>query len=364
MRIAKVIKGLLLLACVGLYGYSAIDVDSERVHNVSIDMSMPVSIVWPFEVAVVGDTGERGLRIGPKIGRGWVGEAGGEATYKFYVPEDGRYHIWAYCLWFDVCSNAVFAKINGLDKTTLGNDPLYSRWHWVRGFEVDLKKGTHTLMLSNHSDNIALQKVLFTNSNLATPEDCKLVFSDIFYEGFDGCDHGNFSSWEIIGGTWWIQEPKQQVPFPENSLVGKSKEPAFIVYRASSWSNYALSLAVRSAGLDGPDRVVSISFGVKNVTDYHQLRWYRIDKTSRVKMQICRKTADEQQVLSTFECLWDETGWHQVEIGLSPNDITVRVDKGEPVVTSVRDQVAGGIGLGVEGGVTAFFDDIHVRYGG
>ena len=97
------------------------------------------------------------MRIGPNIGRGWCNEAAGSAEYKFYLPADGLYTIWTYALWHDECSNAVFAQIDDQKKAILGNDPVYNQWHWVRGFSIDLKKGSHTLHLSNHSDNIAVQ---------------------------------------------------------------------------------------------------------------------------------------------------------------------------------------------------------------
>ena len=43
----------------------------------------------------------------------------------------------------------------------IGGGEIYNQWHWVRGFEVYLEKGTHTLVLSNHSDHICVQTVLF-----------------------------------------------------------------------------------------------------------------------------------------------------------------------------------------------------------
>lgn len=361
MRITRSTKILLIVVCVGIYGYSAINKSSSQVYNISVDVSRPLSIVWPFEVAVVGEMGEKGLRIGPKIGRGWCGEAGGEASYKFYVPEDGRCHIWAYCLWFDVCTNAVFAQIDDLDRAIIGNDPVYNRWHWVRGFDVNLKKGTHTLVLSNHSDHISVQKVLLTNSRTVAPEDFGVVFSDIFYDGFDGCDQGNFTSWEVISGQWSAQDPTEQRCLIENALVGKSKDSSFIIYNGDDWSGYMLNVVVRAVISESAGGAVSICFGVKDANEYHQLKWRYMEGWDKVKMEISKKTAEGTETLREFEVPWEAEGWHQVEIALNASNIVVRVDEAEPVKTAVNYQITGGIGFCLEGEITAWFDDVHVR---
>lgn len=361
MRTTKfIIKTLLILACVGIYSYSAIDADSGQVYNVSIDTGKPLSIVWPFEVAIVGDNGERGLRIGPKIGRGWRGEAGGEASYRFYVPKDGRYYIWAYCLWFDECANAIFAKINELDKAIVGNDPIYKQWHWVRGFDVPLEKGTHTLVLSNHSDHISLQELLLTNSAFITPEDCSFVFSDIFYDGFDGCDQGNFRNWEVITGEWDVRNPTQPMCLEENTLIGKSQNSTFIVHRGDNWSDYSLNITVMSLASERTDGSIDICFGLKNTSEYHQLNWHPT-MSGMVKMEISRKTAERTEVLSEFEVPWETGKWHQVEIELKEDNITVKVDDAKANEANVNYKITGGIGLRLEGETTAYFDDIHVR---
>lgn len=361
MAIAKFVKILLILFCVAIYGYSAIDTSSGQTYNISVGTSMPLSIVWPFEVAVVGDLGEKGLRIGPKIGRGWRGEAGGEATYRFYIPQNGKYHIWAYALWFDECANAVFARIDDLDKAIVGNDPVYNRWHWVRGFDVCLEKGTHTLVLSNHSDHICLQKVLFTNSGYITPEDCSLVFSDIFYDGFDGCDRGNFASWQVISGDWSVQNPVERMCFVENALVGKSDDSSFIIHKGDDWAHYSLNMAVRSVVPESNDGSVSVCFGVKDAIHYLQLTWRHVQGTDRVRMELARKDAEAMEVLANFEVTWAADVWHQLELSLNPGRIVVRVDNAEPIATPVSCEVTGGIGLRLEGKVAAYFDDIHVR---
>ncbi|HUT31194.1 MAG TPA: family 16 glycoside hydrolase [Sedimentisphaerales bacterium] len=352
---------LLLFVCACIYAYSVVNTQTGNECNVSVDTARPVSLVWPCEVSVVGDNGEKGLRIPPKVGRGWCGEAGGQASYRFYVPQSGRYHIWAYCLWFDVCANAIFAQIDDQDRAVLGNDPVYKQWHWVRGFDVELLKGTHTLVLSNHSDHISLQKVLFTSSPLSTPDDCGPVFSDIFYDGFDGCDHGNFADWKVVSGQWTVMDPTRKMCYIENALLGASEDESFVFYKADNWSGYSLNVAVKSGAAEDADGSVGICFGVKDPNQYHQLRWHPTSQSGTVKMAIGSRTGGQTAELASFDAPWEPDAWHQIEIGLNEKKITVRVDSAEVRETPLEHEVTGGIGLRLEGQITAYFDDVHVR---
>jgi hypothetical protein len=367
MPIKKFITTLFVLTCVITYVYSAVDIHTGETFSVNVDLSRPLAIVWPMEVSIVGDMGEKGLRIGPKIGRGWLDEAGGKAAYRFYVPEDGRYHIWMHCLWFDKCANAVFAKIDNLDRAIIGNDNIYKQWHWVRGFSVQLKRGAHDLELSNHSDHISLQNVLLTNSATAVPDNCGLIFSDIFYDGFDGCHIGNFASWQPVSGQWLVQMPPKQACFFENALTGKSQpsgllteDHSFIMYKADAWSDYSLNVAVKSLPSEDPEAATSICFGVEDPNHYYCLKWRPIEGTDNSEIQVSRK-ATGTQVLATFETPWQTGQWNKVRISLNEGNIAVKVNDEEPIETPVSYTVKGGIGFSLEGEITAYFDDIHVR---
>lgn len=361
MRITKLIKVLFIVACVCIYGYSAISFSGGAVHNINIDTGKPLSIIWPFEIAIVGDEGERGLRIGPKIGRGWRGEAGGEASYRFFVPEEGRYYIWTYSKWFDECANAVFATIDDLDKAILGNDPVYKQWHWVRGFDVHLAKGTHTLLLSNHSDHISILKVFLTNLPSVAPEGCDVVFSDIFYDGFDGCDQGNLGEWEAIAGTWGALNPVDPMCTEENLLVNESKGRCFLVRKGDSWSGYTLDVAVKAALSESPNSTVSLCFGVKDADRYHLLQVQSAEAPGTARMQLARREGEKEEILGEAEAPWQSDKWHHIEIALNPDNITAKIDDSEPTTAPTEDQISGGIGLHVDGEITAQFDDVHVR---
>ena len=344
-----------------LYGYSAIDTSDGTVFSVSVDLSNPEEIVWPFEVAIVGRMGEKGLRIGPKMGAGWRGKVGGEATYRFYVPEDGKYHIWAYVLWFDKCTNAVFAKIDTLDRAIIGNDPIFKQWHWVRGFSVNLTKGAHALKLSNHSDHIALEKLLFMNSATAVPDDCDLVFSDIFYDGFDGCHIGNFTSWRAIGGKWSVKHPSKSTCFVENAVVGESNGLSLFTYEGSDWSDYSLSVAVKSAPSSDHEAMTGICFGLQGEDEYYQLKWRQTANEDVALMELSEKGPRGVRILTSSEVQLRMTEWNLIEVCIADRTIKAKIAD-EPVIEVPADhKISGGIGLLLQGDAAAYFDEIHVR---
>lgn len=361
MRLKSTLIFTAVFLCMVIYAYFAIRTGTGPEFGVSIDLSRPISTVWPCEVSIVGDNGEKGLRIGPKVGRGWRGEAGGQASYRFFIPEDGKYHIWAYCLWYDECANAIFAKIDDLDKAIVGNDPVYNEWHWVRGFDVRLKKGTHGLILSNHSDHIALQKIVFSNSASTGPQETGIVFSDIFYDGFDGCDQGNFTSWQQISGSWLVQNPDSQTCLIENALIGESVDKAFIIYQNDNWENYCLDISVKLLPSDLEDQSVGICFGIEDPNSYHQLRIGPVQSGNNAWMTVLRKTTGKSITLGEFELPWKHDLWHQVQISITQNTIEIKIDDSNPVQILSDCPPKGGIGLMLQEKTTAYFDDVHVR---
>ena len=358
MKIKTLLFLTAIIACLIVYGLFAVKKETGSEFAVSVDLGRPIAIEWPCEVSIVGDSGEKGLRIAPKVGRGWRGEAGGRASYRFFIPEDGRYYIWAYCLWFDECANAVFAGIDDQDKAIVGNDPVYNKWHWVRGFDVNLTKGTHDLVLSNHSDHISLQKIVFSNSASSGPQQGGLVFSDIFYDGFDGCDQGNFASWKTISGQWHVRNPESQTCLIENSLIGQSVDKAFIVYENPDWQDYGLDISVKLLPSDSRDKSVAICFGLADTNNFYQLKIQPIDNSKTAKATVIDKNSE---VVCESELVFEIDKWQQIQIALAESQIEIKLAENEPVKIDIGQKIIGGIGFLLEGEITAYFDNIHVR---
>jgi len=352
---------LFLSTCVLVYGYSALDTKAVRVFSVNVILSRPESLVWPLEIAVVGEMGEEGLRIGPNVGAGWKGKTGGAATYRFYVPEDGKYYMWAYALWFDKCTNAIFARVDDHAKAIVGNDPIFQKWHWVRAFSIWLTKGPHVLRLSNHSDNIAVQRVFFVNSGTTLPDDCGIVFSDVFYDGFDGCHIGNFTSWNIVRGQWAVRRPQARHAYVDNALVGESTDSAMILYHADDWSNYSLHVAVKTTASQDPRAAAGVLFGVQAPDHFYLLKWRAIEGSDKAEMQLSRQVDGRTELLGSVQAVCPPDLWHEVRVVLDAETIGVSLDDTSLLELSVDGEVTGSIGLFVEGQTTVYFDDVHVR---
>jgi hypothetical protein len=347
--------------CVLVYGYSALDLTGQKAFSVRVDLSRPEAIVWPCEIAIVGDMGEQGLRIGPNMGAGWKGQAGGTAAYRFYVPAEGKYYLWAYARWFDKCTNAVFARIDDHERAIVGNDPIFQNWHWVRAFSLWLAKGPHALELSNHSDNIAVQSVLFINSSTVGPEDGSEVFSDVFYDGFDGCHIGNFTSWDKVRGRWAVERPEAAQAFVENALVGRSPDSALILYRGDDWSCYSFHAAVKPLPGADPGATVGLLFGLSSPEDFCEFRWPVATGEDKTRME-CRRCRDGRtELLAACDAVCLPDRWHEVEIVLEAGAIRVRLDGADVLRRAVDEDITGGIGFLLEGRSIVYFDDVHVR---
>ena len=362
MKLRKVAGLILVLCCAAIYCFSAMSISSGDEFNVAVELARPMSIVWPMEIAIAGDAGEKALRIGAKVGRGWKGEAGGQAEYKFYIPEDGKYYVWFYSLWFDECSNTVFVRIDDNEKIILGNDPVYNQWHWGRGFDVDLAQGTHLMVVSNHSDHVAMQKILFINSDSAKPGDSSITFSDIFYDGFDGCDQGNFSQWDKFTGEWMVTNPVDQLNFSANVLQGKTNEGrAFILYKPNQWADYSLNLKLK-ADLSGTSgKGVAVCFGVKDGGKYYKLEFTKSKTDGKALVRMIYKDGSEEKTIKSFDVEWQNDQWARLEMSLLDGGIEVKVDDEAKAVIEWNKEIQGTIGFELTGETAGFFDDIHVR---
>jgi len=353
-------KSLLLIPFIFFF-FSAVHLEEKESANIIIDAASPLKIVWPFEVAMVGESGERGLRIGPKIGRGWRNEAGGQAFYRFYLPADGNYVFWIFSLWHDVCANAIFAKVDSLDRIILGNDPLLNQWHWVRGPELFLKKGTHTLELSNHSDNIALQRIFLTNSPLVVPENAKNVFADLFYDGFDGCDRGNFSAWTQVSGQWTVQNPWDPRKTNQNVLIGKSTDHAMILLKNNRWTNYALSLAIQSLPPKSQAAAIGICFNLDDSRNHHRLEISPTQNQQTAQLALIRQIDQHSTILFQHIIPWTHQKWHLIDLTMENRQLKIKIDDKSPIAWPFDSPLQNSIGLHLKGPITAYFDNIHIR---
>jgi len=99
----------------------------------------------------------------------------GDATWSFEVKEGGTYIVWCRVWWIDECGNSFGLSVDGAKAFSFGQDATYKSWHWVKSpprlAQLKLKKGTHSLKLTNREDGIRVDQVFITNERDNVPVD-------------------------------------------------------------------------------------------------------------------------------------------------------------------------------------------------
>ena len=355
--------GLLVFAVV-IYAVSSFSFVGAR-HRVLVAADRPSHIEPPCQVDVVTANGDRGVRIPAGVGRGWCGEAGGSAEFTFYTPASASYTMWALALWAGACNNAVYVQLDNGEKVILGNDPLYDQWHWVRGVAWSLARGTHTVRLSNHSDSVALQQIMFLSDPLELPTGSTQASYDIFYDGFDGCDGGNITAW-TRDSAWQLAQPAGARDFDHRWLEGipdsqENAGTAFACVGDRAWRDYALNVSLKASG----PGLVGICLNWHGPSDYTALRWRPsdIERGASAKQELVRVHQGREQHVGAFRAELAPDRWIRVDLATHDGQLQLRV--GDAAVESVvlGETLAGPFGFLVDGGRLCV-DDVHVRCSG
>lgn len=360
---ARIIRIGAVIAAAMAYACSAI-VPSKAQHRVLIRADCPREIAPAFQVCVLNEDGSSGLRIPRNTGHGWNGKGGGFAGYRFYVPSEGSYTLWAYCLWGDPCTNAVYVQMDDSSKIIFGNDPIYLQWHWVRGTEFRLSRGTHDLKLANHSDGISIQRLMLLSDPIEHPSGGRDAYYGIFYEGFDGCDGGNFGTWDLSRSRWQLIQPEGKITFAERWLqgtadTGKDNTPVIASVGEATWGSYILNASVqaRKPGEAG------ICFNWQGPKDYYAVQW-SFSGNSDVRdaqVKLVHMKAGQLIILGTAPMSLAMNKWHELELSAYNGQLVVRADNHEVGKIAFSETMKGRIGVLVSNGCVAWFDDIHVR---
>lgn len=350
----------LWLACFGVYLASAVSLPtfSERI---LIPADRPDVVTEPMRVDTLTHAGARGIRIPANVGRGWCREAGGMARYTFFVPTDGAYTLWAFCLWGGACTNAVYVQIDDSAKVVFGNDPLYDQWHWVRGTIWSLRRGTHTLVLSNHSDGIAIQRLLLLSDPLDSPEAAQNASYNLFYEGFDGCDGGSFANWKTSGEQWRLHEPTGRQDFAQRVLAGTAAltgPPAIACIGQNAWPPYTVNLKFRMEALGKS----AIGFNYQDIYNCLILEWQWTDpRSDLVTLALIQVNEGRRHPMGEIKTPLMLDRWYELDVRVSAGIFQVRVDGTAIGYIPFTDVLKGRLALIVSEGACVWFDDIHVR---
>ncbi len=262
-------------------------------------------------------------------------------------------------MWHDECTNAIYVQIDDIDKVVLGNDPVFDTWHWCRGFEIDLKCGFHTLHLSNHSDNVAVQKVLLTDSAERSPSGKDLATIELFYDDFNGCDHGNFPLWKAYGGEWSVKR-RENHDRSNNLLIGKSSDHALLALSDRQWNEYSLTVSVFSPDGGEEGAWTGICFGLESESEYCQVRWSEEPSGGLAQMEVVRVTTEGTRLLAAFQTPWDSGQWHVVELDVQAKQLLITIDGGIKHAARLEGKFQGGIGLSLAGDIETRFDNVRV----
>ena len=161
--------GLLLMAVVALVlagpAVSAGEMDTfgwDEPGRILINMASPKEIKAPM--AITSDPkAAKGKYLGAPEGPNHKEKSkGGFAVYEFGVKVEGRYKFWGRKNWCCGCGNSLTIQFDGKKRVTFGEDGTYDSWQWLlydkKTFK--LKKGKHTLKITNREDGSKIDQVL------------------------------------------------------------------------------------------------------------------------------------------------------------------------------------------------------------
>jgi len=216
------------------------------------------------------------------------------------------------------------------------------------GYDAELQKGKVALS----AQGCAAEEALFQAT-------ARIFKTDDFMRGGD-----ETNPWKVVSGSWQykpLREEEAESADPTRaanafSYQGSAKtEPAVVANDSWYWSDYRFSVRVKSEGA-----AVGAIFHYQDPQNYSLLRWTAVNSPEGGKRQLINVIGGEKTVLA-------ETGggfipglWYEMEVATSQGLIYTAFDGLPSVGTSTNAFGQGGVGLYVEPGTPAFFDDVWV----
>lgn len=123
----------------------------------------------------------------------------GIAQYKVSVKKEGNYYFWGRCYWKNACSNQFRIQHNNT-RYSYGDDPVYSRWHWVKGPTMYCKQGVNEVFLLSHDEGARMDQILLTMDPEYVPFDKlrEVYFMDFEDSLVNKLKIKNKDNWRII----------------------------------------------------------------------------------------------------------------------------------------------------------------------
>jgi hypothetical protein len=126
----------------------------------------------------------------------------GTAKYRVSAKKEGKYYFWGKCYWNDACSNQFRIQHNNT-RYSLGDDPVYGKWHWVKGPAMYLKQGVNEFFLLSHDENARMDEILLTMDPEYVPFDKsrEVYFLDFEDSSVNKLKTGNEDNWRLVNDS-------------------------------------------------------------------------------------------------------------------------------------------------------------------
>lgn len=218
----------------------------------------------------------------------------------------------------------------------------------ARGYDAELQEGRVGLLAQG-----------------CTPEEAfvqptaEIIMTDDFMRTGDEAN-----PWTVVSGNWQYKPLREEDVESEDptrsanafSYQGSTEaEPAIVVNDAWFWSDYRLSLRVKSEG-----STIGAIFHYQDEQNYSLLRWTAVNSPEGGLRQLINVIGGERTVLAEKGGGFVPGLWYELEVAASQGLVYSYFD-GVPSVAARTDAFGqGSVGLYVESGPGAFFDDVWV----
>jgi hypothetical protein len=174
-------------------------------------------------------------------------------------PSAAARHAWARVRWNDSCGNSLALQFDDDPPIKVGQDALYRSWHWVGIGELPVTRGTHTIVLSEREDGVAVDQLLLLTSAAVAPSGsygAKEESGDVrcFADDFARSPGHGLGGWSVVSGDWGINFDLDPNRIPNQYALGVdhggTNGAAVVCVDGPAWKGcrLAVSFSVGRAG--------------------------------------------------------------------------------------------------------------------
>jgi hypothetical protein len=133
----------------------------------------------------------------------------GRASLSVTIPTPGTWQAWARVRWTNSCANSLTLKVGEAAEQLVGEDLLYSCWHWVEAGKFKLQPGKIPVTIIEREDGIAVDQLLFTCDAKYLPIGAISPAGEArgirrFADDFSRSPGHGMEGWDLVSGKWDI----------------------------------------------------------------------------------------------------------------------------------------------------------------